>query len=105
MLVPLGDLQNRVKVYQATFKPIPVALRHRVSGGRPSIDLAAHQSLIDLRPRIAGDKFWVFQSKNVNKKSTFTVRRKDQQLASDPDSGSRRQFLYAAQARLLSAQK
>ena len=42
MLVPFGDFKDRVKVHQATFEPVPVPLRHRVSRGRPGIDLAAH---------------------------------------------------------------
>src|SRR5688572_2186970 len=105
MLVALGNFKDRMKVHQPAFEPIPVPLRNRVGGSRPSIDLTAHQRLVDFGPGIAGDELWLFETENVSEEATFIVGGKAHGLASDSDSGGRREFLYAAQARLLSAQK
>src|SRR5262245_37320029 len=73
MLVALGNLHDRMKVHRAFFQPFAVPLDDGVGAGRPGVDLAAHQSRIELRTSIGSDEPRLFKTKNVSEQAAFIV--------------------------------
>src|SRR5262245_1196976 len=103
MLVPLGNLHDRVKIYCAFFQPLTVSLDDGVGASGAGIDLAAHQSRVELRTPIGGDEPRLFESKNISEQPAFVVGDKPHRLSADPDAGRGPKFLNGVEASLLPA--
>ena len=64
-----GDLQDRVNVDQFLFDPLGIALQQRGDSVYSGVQFPAHDRLIHLRSRVAGDEFGFLQVQKIREQS------------------------------------
>src|SRR5262245_41318524 len=104
MLFLLGNINDRMKIYNVSFKPLGRA-EDPVGARGASIDLTAQQRRIELRAAISRDEFWIFETENVSKQAAFNVSGETDGLPSDSQPGGGPEFREAVQPGLLSREK
>jgi hypothetical protein len=100
VLVALGNLHDRVKVYCAFLQPLAISLHNGVGTRRAGANLSAHQSRVELRIAIGGDESRLLKSQDVCEQSAFIVCDKPHRLSADPDAGGGPKFLNGVEASL-----
>ena len=76
MFFPFGDFDHRVKIHQAFWDPIRIALQDGIGAGRARVDLTAHQHGIQLGAAVTGNKPGIFEFDDVGEQAPFDVSRK-----------------------------
>ena len=102
MLGSFRNLQDRVDIHHAFLHPIRVAVEQLGDIIRPAIELAAQESYLDLRSRVANDKLRFLHTEKIAKEPPGDIVRMSDRLGAEPEAGSRSQLLGIAQTKFFS---